>query len=76
MNENDPFAQKVHIFMLKFLVIIFFALSVGLLYQRDNLKRENTLLKTKIVIAESGLRTCTHLLIEKDQESHDATGCQ
>lgn len=76
MNENDRFTQKVHMFMLKALVIIFFALSIGLIYQRDNLKRENNLLKTKIVIAESGLRTCTHLPIEKDQESHDAKGCE
>ena len=86
MNENkigtyippssDLFTLKVQIQMLRFIAIAFFAVSVTLLIQRDNLQRTYNSLKTKNLIAETGLKICSKLLVDQDQEIHDAKGCE
>ena len=69
INERDRFSQTVSLIMLRFISILFFAVSIGLLYQRDNLKQENKELKMKVAVAEASMKICTEIIQQYEDDS-------
>lgn len=70
-EERDKFSQTVSLIMLRFISVSFLAISIVLLYQRNNLDQKNRELRMKVAVAEASMKICTKIIQQYEDDSRN-----